>query len=398
MSTTGFEVRMIDEKRALDHLMALLRIEGLSGREGHIAAEVRKRLSAAGCKPSWMKHDNAHKRIGRSYEVGNLILRIPGKGSLRSQPRRLLSGHMDTVPLCRGAVPVMSGDRVISRNDTALGGDDRTAVAALITVVETLLRNGLPRPPLTFLFTVGEESGLYGSRYVDVNALGHPAFGFNVDGGYPDVAVVGAIGGDGWRADVYGRSAHAGLHPDRGISAALIASLAISDVSRLGYFGKIEIDGRRGTANVGSITGGEATNQVTDYVRVTGECRSHSKAFLRSITAVYRRAFADAAKQVRNNRGERGRVEFAARRSYNPFKISERSEPVRRSKSAIALLGGEAKLAIANGGLDANNLSAKGIPTVTLGAGQHNPHTVDEYIDIGEYLEGCRLLALLATG
>jgi len=388
MATTGFKAQMIDKRRALEHLMALLGIEGLSGREANTAGEICKRLSSAGCKSSWMKHDSAHKRIGRGYEIGNLILRIPGKGSLRSHPRRLLSGHMDTVPLCRGSVPMMSGDRIVSKGNTALGGDNRTAVAALITVVETLLRHGLPHPPLTLLFTVGEESGLYGSRYVDVAALGHPAFGFNVDGGHPDYAVIGAIGGDGWRADIYGRSAHAGLHPDRGISATLIASLAITEVSRLGYFGKIEVNGHRGTSNVGSIAGGEATNQVTDRVRVTGECRSHSKAFLRTITAVYRRAFADAAKQVRNNRGEKGRVEFVARRSYNPFKISARSEPVRRAKSSIASLGGDPKLVIADGGLDANNLSAKGVPTVTLGGGQHNPHTVDEYVKRGIHFAG----------
>ena len=394
---TQFEVKMIDRRRALDHLLALLRIEGLSGREGKVAAEVRKRLGSDGCKSSWIKHDNAHKRIGQDYEVGNLIVRIPGKGDLRTQPRRLFSGHLDTVPLCRGAAPKVSGSRIIPRGATALGGDDRTAVAALITVVETILNNNLPHPPLTFLFTVGEEVGLHGSRTVDQKDIGHPAFGFNVDGSHPDYAVIGAIGGDSWQADVHGRSAHAGVHPDRGISATLIASLAISDVAKQGYFGKIMIDGHFGTSNVGTFSGGEATNQVTDHVWVTGECRSHSKSFLRSITSVYRHAFRDAVKQVRNNRGERGNVEFVAKREYDAFKIPERSEPVCRAKSAIAQLGGDPKLVIVDGGLDANNLSAKGVPTVTLGAGQYNPHTIDEYVEIEEYLLGCRLLALVAT-
>ena len=37
---------------------------------------------------------------------------------------------------------------------------------------------------------------------------------------------------------------------------------------------------------------------------------------------------------------------------------------------------------VGDGGLDANYLNAKGVPTVTLGAGQHKPHTIDEYVDV----------------
>ena len=392
-----FEKKMINNRRAVDHLLALLKIEGLSGREGKVAAEIRKRLGKLGCKPAWIMHDKAHLLIGRNYEVGNLILRIPGKGDLRSQPRRLFSGHMDTVPLCRGVVPEISGNRIVSKGDTGLGGDNRTAVAALITVVETILKNNLPHPPLTFLFTVGEETGLHGSRTVSLKDLGTPAFGFNVDSSHPDYAIIGASGADRWKAQVYGRSAHAGVYPERGISATLIASYAISEVAKRGFFGKIEKNGKKGTSNVGMFSGGEASNQVTDYVQVTGECRSHSKSFLRTITSAYRGAFNNAVKQVRNNRGEQGRVEFSTNREYEAFKMSEHSEPVRRTKTAISQLGGDPKLVIADGGLDANNFFIQGVPTVTLGAGQHNPHTIDEFVDIEEYLGGCRLLTLLAS-
>jgi tripeptide aminopeptidase len=55
------------------------------------------------------------------------------------------------------------------------------------------------------------------------------------------------------------------------------------------------------------------------------------------------------------------------------------------------------RLSVADGGLDANHLTARGVPTVTLGAGQHSPHTVDEYVEIDEYLAGCRLALALAT-
>jgi tripeptide aminopeptidase len=384
----------IDEARALRHLMDLLSVEGLSGREGAVAAEVRRKLRRAGCKASWMTTDRVHRRIPGDFETGNLVVKIPG--SVRG-PRLLFSGHMDTVPLCRGAVPVRRDGRIVSRGRTGLGGDNRTAVAALVTLVETLFSRGLSHPPLTVLFTVGEEVGLWGARLVSLASLGRPKLGFNIDGGVAARFVVGAVGADRWNVDVRGRSAHAGVHPEHGISAALIASRAIADVAAQGYFGKIEKGRRRGTSNVGTIRGGEATNQVTDHVFVRGESRSHDPRFVKRITATYRKAFERAARSVRNREGQRGSVEFRAETDYEPFRIPASAAVVRHARATARSIGLEPSLIVADGGLDANWLSAKGLPTVTLGAGQHAPHTVDEYIEVSEFLDGCRLAVALAT-
>ncbi len=387
----------VDRERALGHLMDLLAIEGLSGHEGRVAEAVRRKLVAAGCRERWLRHDRAHRKIGNGFEIGNLILQVPGRGPSKKEPRRLFMGHLDTVPLCRGAVPIRRDGRIVARGDTALGGDNRTAIGALVTLVETLEREQLAHPPITVLMTVGEEIGLLGARHVEVGDLGTPAFGFNVDGGEPANLVVGAIGADRWEAHVRGLSSHAGVHPEDGISATLIASRAIAGVAALGYFGKVEKGRRTGTSNVGIVRGGEATNQVTDYVWVKGEARSHSKAFLAQITGAYRQAFERAARATKNSSGASGRVEFQANREYQAFRMSARSQPVRLARSAARRLGLEPKLRISNGGLDANNLNAKGVPTVTLGAGQHSPHTVDEYVEIAEYLSGCQLLLEIAT-
>ena len=37
------------------------------------------------------------------------------------------------------------------------------------------------------------------------------------------------------------------------------------------------------------------------------------------------------------------------------------------------------------------------MPTVTIGAGQSEIHTVKEYVDLPEFAMGCRLAVLLAT-
>lgn len=385
----------IDEARALDHLMDLLAIEGLSGREGKVAAAVREKLLAAGCEPSWIGHDDANERIPGDYEVGNLIVDLPGT---RPGPRRLFMGHMDTVPLCRGAVPVRRNGRIEAEGDTALGGDNRTSIGALVTMVETLLAQEAPHPPTTVLMTVGEEVGLWGARTVELDRLGNPEIGFNIDSGAPHVLIVGATGADRWQADVHGKSSHAGVHPEHGISAALIASRAVADVAARGFFGKIELPAGSGTSNIGRMAGGEASNQVTDHVFVSGESRSHDRAFLAEITAAWRDAFEQAARSVTSSDGQRGRVDFRAETDYEAFEMPKDSPPVELAAERVrAVLGMEAEYLVANGGLDANYLNAKGLPTVTLGAGQHNPHTVDEYVDVQEYLDGCRTIAAIAA-
>ena len=162
----------INERGALAHLMDLLSVEGLSGRESRVAAVVRRKARAAGCRAGWIRFDEAHRKIPGDFETGNLIIRLPGTVPA---PRRLLMGHLDTVPLCHGAVPVRKGGRIVSKGNTGLGGDNRTAVACQVTVLETILTHGLPHPPLTFLFTVGEEVGLWGARFVKKSDLVHRA-------------------------------------------------------------------------------------------------------------------------------------------------------------------------------------------------------------------------------
>ena len=236
---------MIKKEAALNHLMDLLAIEGLSGREKNVAKAIQKKLLAAGCKKSWMKFDQAHQKIDPDYEIGNLIVQLPG--TIKA-PRRMLMGHMDTVPLCRGAVPVKKGKRIVSKGKTALGADNRTAVSAIVSVAEALLTQKIPHPPLTLLFTIAEEVGLLGAKHVTKTDLGNPKMAFNIDSGDPNRMVIAAIGADRWEIDVIGRSSHAGVHPEDGVSAVAIAALAIQDVVKRGYFGKVVKGRKKGTS------------------------------------------------------------------------------------------------------------------------------------------------------
>ena len=65
--------------------------------------------------------------------------------------------------------------------------------------------------------------------------------------------------------------------------------------------------------------------------------------------------------------------------------------------AAVKAECGEVEMAVTNGGLDANWLTARGIPTVTLGCGQRNIHTTHEELDIAEFHAARRIALRLAT-
>lgn len=390
----------IDSDGAIARLMEFLSVEGVTGQEKAISLAVEKSLRAAGVPGKWIKRDAAHESIPLPTQTGNLIVTFPGT---LPGPRRLLSTHLDTVPLCAGAVPLRKGSRIVPQGKTALGGDNRTGVGCLATVAITLFQKKIPHPPLTFLFTVREESGLWGARFASATDLGDPVIGFNADGGSPRQLTIAALGADRWQVEIFGKASHAGVYPDRGISATLVASVALARIHQDGWFGRVVRNGREGTSNVGPFgdaqgrCAGQATNVLTDYVKVLGESRSHDSSFITAITRAYAAAFRDAARAVTNRDGQRARIKFTKRRDYFPFRLKESHPVVRLAQKASQNLGLAGELRSSNGGLDANWLTRNGIPTVTFGVGQNNIHTVDEFVAIDDYLDGCRLALELAT-
>lgn len=377
------------KKRALKNLTDLLKQSGPTGHEGPVAVCIKQKLIAAGCKKSWIKHDDAHKRLDRGFTIGNLIVQLPGT---IDAPRIMFSAHMDTVPLCQGAEPLIKGDRIVAKGDTGLGGDDRSGCAAIVTLAETLLTQKTPRPPITLLFPIAEENGLHGSRAVRFEDLGNPVMGFNLDGQEPNEIVIGAMSAVRWEAHITGLSAHAGLEPHKGISGAIIAANALAAIQEKGYFGRIEKGTRLGTANVGTIHGGEASNQVMDQLTLTGECRSHNPRFLEQIIRIYQNEFNRAAGNAKNDAGKAGSVSFTVESDYRAFRLKKSEPCVKIACQAVTNIGLTPNPLVMDAGLDANNFNEKGLPTVTLGTGAHNFHQLTEYVEIEEYLQTCTVL------
>jgi tripeptide aminopeptidase len=393
-----------DAPAATDRLVRFLSVPGITGEEKLIAREITSALREAGVSAKNIRHDDAHTRIPLPTQTGNLIATLPGVGSLKDQPPILFMTHMDTVPLCAGAKPKKAGNKIVNTADTALGGDNRTGCAVLVTLAAELIAHKLPHPPITFLFTVREESGLFGARFLNPTDLGGATMGFNFDGRSAGDVIIGAVGADRWEVEVFGKASHAGVAPERGISSTMILALALADVRQNGWWGKVVKEVGEGTSNVGPVgdklgrAAGDATNVVTDYLLAKGESRSHDPKVFKAITAAYKQAFEQAAAAVTDHEGAPGRVKFNARTDYFPFRLKETAAVVKRAAAAVSAIGRVPNPRVANGGLDANWMVKHGLPTVTFGAGQNDIHTVKEWVDLTEFEAGCNLAVAVATG
>ena len=61
---------------------------------------------------------------------------------------------------------------------------------------------------------------------------------------------------------------------------------------------------------------------------------------------------------------------------------------MKRATKALKMLGIEPVYLFSNGGLDANWLDKHGVPTITIGAGQAEIHTIKEYVNLSGVREG----------
>lgn len=384
-----------DLNAAYDRVMALMAIPGTSGDEGLVVEYLRKQLRLAGAPATAVQIDDVHRRTPLGGKVGNLILTLPG--TIRG-PRRLLMAHTDTVPLCVGSKPKRCGEIVESDDPaTGLGADDRAGCAVVLTAALEILYRKLSHPPLVFFWPVQEEVGLFGAHFARLAALGKPKLAFNWDGGPADKLTIGATGAFRIAIEIEGLASHAGGAPEHGVSAVAVAGLAIADLQRAGWLGDVRRGDRHGTSNIGVIQGGAATNVVTDLVTLKAECRSHDPGFRQEILTAIGQAFQRAAGAVRNVSGATGKVRLSSRLDYEAFRLDDDEPCVLAAEAAVRAIGGQPLRAITNGGLDANWLSARGIPTVTLGCGQRNVHTVNEQLDLAAFRQACRIALRLAT-
>ena len=366
---------MVDKDRVYATFLELLRINSPSRKERGVADYVKSRLGETGFE---VEEDDSGTRIGGT--AGNVI--ALKKGTKAGARAIFLCCHMDTVePTDKLKITTENGI-VRSDGSTILGADNKAGIAAVLEGVGAFLRTGLPRGDVQVLFDVAEEVGLLGAKSMD-RAKIKGELGYVLDTGAPVAGiVVSAPSHESIRVEIEGRAAHAGLEPEKGVSAIVAASNAISKMK----LGRIDFET---TANVGVIEGGKARNIVPDRCSIKCEARSRNEEKLVRQVEHMRRTFEEEASTI----GARANVETT--REYSAFRFTKDDEVVKLAAEAARRIGIEPELQDGGGGSDANVFNAAGIPSVVLGVGYHDPHTPAESIAVDDLVKAAALVASL---
>jgi tripeptide aminopeptidase len=371
---------VINQERLKNLLIELIRIDSLSRREGDVAIRLKRELEGLGARV-WI--DDAGDKVGGN--VGNVIAHW--NGSLPSAKPFLLSAHMDTVAPGQGVVPVLEGTILKSDGRTVLGGDDKSGVAIICEVLRAISENKLPCGPLDVVFTICEEAGLLGAKCLDVSRLRARA-GLVLDSDSVGLLFTKAPAANRFEIIVRGLEAHAGVCPERGISAIQIAAEGISRMK----LGRVDAET---TANIGVIEGGMAVNIIPNSVLLKGEARSHSEDKLAQQTAHMVRCLEEAAARhevTLDGHVFRGGVEANIERDYDRLDVSDDSRLVRLVLAAGKKLGVEVKTQSTGGGCDANVLNKKGLEVANLATGMREIHTVKEWLDLNDLYLSARMV------
>lgn len=365
---------IVNPKELIDHFIALASIDSPSLNERSIADHLKKFLSPFNVKVI----EDASATVVNG-NTGNLICLPPHYDSQR--PSIALCAHLDTVQPTKDLKPVVNDEKISSDGTTILGADNREGLAILTALMKHLSK--IPSPVANFIcvFTVGEELGMYGANAVDLAP-------YNVREAYvfdcskrPGIYIKDCAGCLVFTARVRGISAHAGVAPEQGLSAIMLAANALTSVK----FGRID---EETTSNIGTISGGSATNVVPDEVILNGEVRSFTPEKIETEFSKITKAFQSPIDGV-------GKFSITSQMDFHPYVLTDDSPVVQKIEKAIASVGLTPHGIRYTGGSDANSYNAKNIPAVNIGIGAQKPHSHEEFILIEDLLTSMEIAVAL---
>lgn len=340
----------------------LCEIPSPSGQEGAMADAVIAELTRMGAE---ITQDDASTALPGAG-CNNIVARFAP--TAEGIPI-MFCAHVDTVPLLGPIEVVQQGEWLTNRHEAILGGDDKAAVAVMLHAMDRVVREGIPHAGIELVFTPCEEVGLRGAAHFDTSVL-RAAFGFVYDH-------TGELGGIVTQAPTHkemavtfrGTAAHAGIQPEQGRSAITAASRAIAAMP----LGRID---DATTANIGTITGGSATNVVAEECVITAECRSRdAEALDRQLTAMLD-AFAWAGTECECD------VQISVRDHFTGYALQPDDPQVVMAREALEDCGIEPRLVASGGGSDVNAFILNGFPAVNLCNAMVEVHTPSERIRV----------------
>ena len=371
---------MIQKERLKNLLIELIKIDSHSRKERDVALRLKKEMGELGAE---VRIDDSGEKVGGN--TGNVIARF--QGNVPGSTPLFLSAHMDTVVPGEGVTPVLEGNILRSDGRTVLGGDDKSGVAIICEVMRIVREQGLPLSDVDVVFTICEETGLLGARHVDVSSL-RAKFGLVLDSDAVGFLFTRGPAANHLEFKIHGLEAHAGVCPERGISAIKVAADGISRMN----LGRID---EETTANLGVIEGGMAVNIVPNSVQLRGEARSLSDEKLdqqtRHMQQCLEQAAADYSLQLDGKRFQAS-VESKVRRQYDRMEVPDEAPIVKLVYAAANNLGLKVQTLSTGGGCDANIFNKRGLVVANMPTGMKDIHTVNEWLDLNDLYNSARMV------
>lgn len=363
---------LINEKRLIENFLQLTSINSPSKNERQLADFLKMYLESLNLQ---VFEDQAGEKVGGN--CGNLYCKIPASNS--NYIPIAFFAHLDTIKDTMG-IKVKVGEYWIETDgSTILGADDKVGIVLMLELVHQIKEHGIEHGGIELIFTVAEESGLEGAKSFDVNQL-EAKLGFVLDSGDKvGTYVVQAPAEYHITIKVYGKSAHAGVEPEKGVNAIYLAAQALNAVP----MGRLDSNS---TFNIGLISGGESTNIVPDFVELKGELRSIDQQKLDSYLREIKGKFENKVK----NFG--GKSHFKYEKTYSSFDISNNETLEKILSLATRKIGIKAEAVPRGGASDANILNENGLITTNLGLGMQEEHTTKEKIALSDLFNGARLV------
>ena len=347
-------------ERMIEQFIEMVKIDSESGNEAKMIDYLFNEFKTLGGLP-------------QKDSYGNLIVKFAAKGCVGKDPI-LLSCHADTVKPGIGIEPIITDGIIRSKGNTILGADDKAGIAELLEA----LRIAEVHPPLEITISKEEEVGLLGVKNLDYNLLSAKK-GFLLDNDTLDTIIIGGPSYFILDVEITGKSAHAGMEPEKGISAIIAASKAVTAL-RLG-----RLD-HETTANVGIINGGVIRNGVPDNTTFLAECRSlnHEKAQKLADEMV-----GIITKEVQSIGAK---VKIDVQNLCKAVDIPEDSETVEISKKALKTVGIDAKTTFMTGFTDASIYNNMGIEVAVVGIGAQLEHSTEEFIKVEDMEKALKMI------
>lgn len=358
-------------RRLHDTFTTLCRIPSPTGDERACADWITEQLESFGLT---VDEDDAGGAVGSS--AGNLLARVPGADS-RSI---LFCAHMDTVPPTAPVEPVQVNGGWENANEGILGADNKAAVAALLELARILTAGDEPPPVgVELLFTVAEETGLNGAREFDVSKL-LSQFGYVFDHASPwGEVIVSSPSHVAITAEIRGKAAHAGLHPEQGVNAIVAAAAAITAMPQ----GRLD---EHTTANVGTVVGGTAPNVVADRCVIEAEVRSVVQERVDSFVTMAVDALEDAADSAGCD------LDITLQQTFTGYVLDATEPSLQLAQRALRRAGYEPRLVATGGGADANAFRVNGFECTNLANGTERAHERSERVSNASLEAGLEVL------